>query len=571
LTESVRGLINQLFSSLEYEYGQVLVSSVLGFITFSVGGLNINHIQDLLSMDDDVVNSTFQYSKPSILQIPIHVILRLYQSLCGLVVEREQGKIYWYHRQLKETAEHRYQVKEIKCRNLMAVYFSSTLREDIRKKRLISEQPVFYGIIKPWFKNTNINVTLCTESIPQMLKSENYEMIFEAYKRLCSLDYICASVKVGEGFHLVNQFLELESVMEQSTLNYSLINKFRIAEIDYNEALIQVKHYLRWLRKDMNTIVKDPSVMLTVTATAQSQLSAARKNILSYIVSSSKTHGISFQEVSDDSNRDYWYRSRLLGGSQVFDSCLMVFPGHSVSVEAILRLRTVSFSKDCSMIVSGSDDHGVRVWDVKTGMEIQNFLGHSDWIKDVSFAPCMRKILSCSSDKTIRIWNVVTGVEMSKIEESTSVNSAKFCPIGSKIVSGSDDTSVRVWDAISCLQLLQLDGHRGAVLSVSFCPTGSKIVSGSEDTSIRIWDATNGTSMHQLDGHKGAVISVSFCPTGSKIVSASYDTSIRIWDAISGTSMHQLDGHKGEVFSACFSPCGRKILSGGWDQSLRIW
>jgi len=75
LEAGVRGLINQLFETLERDYGEDLVKTVLGLITFSIGGLSINHLQDLLSLDDDVVKSTFQYSKPNKLQIPIHVIV----------------------------------------------------------------------------------------------------------------------------------------------------------------------------------------------------------------------------------------------------------------------------------------------------------------------------------------------------------------------------------------------------------------------------------------------------------------------------------------------------------------
>ena len=452
LESSVRGLINQLFDSLERDYGKELVQAVLGMITFSVGGVNIPCLQDLLSLSEDVINSTFQYSRPKKLQIPIHVIVRFLQALKGLIVERDDGKIYWYHRQLIETAVDRYKSDEHKYHLLMAMYFGNLVDESLRKDRLISEQPLVFGKRSPWLKKANINRTACIEGVSHMLKCNQLTMLVEAYKKLCDLDYICANVKIGEGFNLILHLRELERLLKLYSDTDELIHLFESQGIAFDNVMMRLYHYLRWLSRDMSVIVENPSQLLVSTVTLQPCISIARTDMESLLDETYRTHGISFQDISanDSSSTEVWYRGRYLGGQHSFDSCLMVLMGHANEV------NSVSFSPDGSKIVSGDGHKG--------------------------------KIYKHSS---IRVWNASTGTNIQQLgEQMGEVSSVSFSSDGSKIVSGSVNRfargvdPVRVWDAMTGVELHRLDGHSSSVRSVSFSSDGSKIVSGSKDKSI---------------------------------------------------------------------------------------
>jgi WD40 repeat protein len=49
---------------------------------------------------------------------------------------------------------------------------------------------------------------------------------------------------------------------------------------------------------------------------------------------------------------------------------------------------TVTFSPDGEKIVSGSEDHTLRLWDAWTGQTIESpFMGHSDMVTSVAFSP----------------------------------------------------------------------------------------------------------------------------------------------------------------------------------------
>ena len=120
----------------------------------------------------------------------------------------------------------------------------------------------------------------------------------------------------------------------------------------------------------------------------------------------------------------------------------------------------------------------------------------------VSFSGDGKLIVSGSGDRTVRVWNAVTGTCLQTLEGHTEdVISVSFSGDGKLIVSGSDDRTVRVWNAVSgeCV-LGPLEGHTDWVTSVSFSGDGKLIVSGSGDRTVRVWNAVSGECVRVIEG-----------------------------------------------------------------------
>ncbi|KAK4034598.1 WD40-repeat-containing domain protein, partial [Parachaetomium inaequale] len=254
-----------------------------------------------------------------------------------------------------------------------------------------------------------------------------------------------------------------------------------------------------------------------------------------------------------------------------------VLQGHSSSVNA------VAFSPDSRLIVSGSGDNTlgvwdaatgdntVRVWDAATGAERRVLQGHSRSVNAVAFSPDGRLIVSGSADKTVRVWDAATGAERRVLQgHSRSVNAVAFSPDGRLIVSGSADNTVRVWDAATGAERRVLQGHSSSVFAVAFSPDGRLIVSGSSDKTVRVWDTATGAERRVLR-HSHYVFAVAFSLDGQLIVSGSGDNTVRVWDAATGAERRVLHGHSNYVFAVAFSPDGRFIVSGSADNTVRVW
>jgi len=100
-----------------------------------------------------------------------------------------------------------------------------------------------------------------------------------------------------------------------------------------------------------------------------------------------------------------------------------VLSGHTDSV------RSVTFSLDGTLLVSGGGDMTVKLWDIQTGGVVKTFHGHTDSIISVSISANCTMIASASNDKTIHLWDILVGECHHVIEQQERVYHVSFSPV----------------------------------------------------------------------------------------------------------------------------------------------
>ena len=199
--------------------------------------------------------------------------------------------------------------------------------------------------------------------------------------------------------------------------------------------------------------------------------------------------------------------------------------------------------------------------------EVRRFEGHTDFIDGVAFSADGSLLLTGSNDKTVRLWDVATGEERMTLNADEVINSVALSPTGHIAAAGLESGRIVIWDLADGSQLRRIAAHEkpsggtvARVMSLEFSSDGKRLLSGGDDGSVRTWDVENGEQLQRFEGTGSPVQTVTWSFDGSKILAAEYAGVFSLWDMKSGKLL-QRNGKATDKHVA-FAPDGRRIVSG---------
>ncbi|CAG8563328.1 3023_t:CDS:2 [Paraglomus brasilianum] len=170
------------------------------------------------------------------------------------------------------------------------------------------------------------------------------------------------------------------------------------------------------------------------------------------------------------------YKNQLFSGSddttiRIWDletrTCVRTLVGHVQSVQCIQLAPALAFSNKFSR------------------SPVQHMLSVGNQSNDGPEADASPVLVSGSLDNSIKVWDIQTGACLrTQSEHMEGVWSLAVDKL--RIVSGAHDKTVKIWDKDTGECLHTLTGHEGPVTCVALGDT--KIVTGSDDGKIRLWD-----------------------------------------------------------------------------------
>lgn len=275
-------------------------------------------------------------------------------------------------------------------------------------------------------------------------------------------------------------------------------------------------------------------------------------------------------------------------------------------------VQSVAFSPvDNSLVASAGGHNTIKLWNLR-GDSVKTLTGHKDKVNSVAFSPDGELLVSGSEDRTVKIWDVSQGQNIETHEPITiqirsPVHTVAFHPDGQLIATSgrhamlldinnqneiatlrhdnwvwtldfsrdgrylaTDDgveTTVKVWDIQRQQIATILEGHTSDINFVKFSPGGRTLATSSWDGEVRLWSVSNWELLGTL--YNNGTAAIDFAPDG-KILASAGSGEITLWSVVSGEKIATLQGHTGWIRGVAFSADGTILASGGEGGMVRV-
>jgi len=243
------------------------------------------------------------------------------------------------------------------------------------------------------------------------------------------------------------------------------------------------------------------------------------------------------------------------------------------------------------LLVTGSSDQTVRVWDAKSGQSLYTLRGHPRALCDLAVAPHTTTtgeegwlLAAASYDRQIHLW---TGQSAQAATPSHTLQGARkllwavaISPDSRLIAGAGQDDRIYLWEVATGQLRQTFQGHTKSVHCLAFHPDGALLASGSTDSTVRLWQLTQPLGAQEqtlgqiepeppvavIQAPAPYVYAIAFSPDGRSLVTACSELSLRFWDMtqqqlpeISAARKTVQEASESDLFSVAFSPDGKHL------------
>ena len=132
----------------------------------------------------------------------------------------------------------------------------------------------------------------------------------------------------------------------------------------------------------------------------------------------------------------------------------------------------VAYSPDgASFARASATDGSLQLWEAETAKVRREGRAHTDAVWGVGFSPDSRTLATASWDGSVRLWHVRTGLELFALKDYTGIGcfSVAFSPDGKRLAAGGRSSRVVVWQTenpVPTIGRVNGSGSRSAAVEI---------------------------------------------------------------------------------------------------------
>ncbi|KAM7267388.1 hypothetical protein ACFE04_009554 [Oxalis oulophora] len=201
--------------------------------------------------------------------------------------------------------------------------------------------------------------------------------------------------------------------------------------------------------------------------------------------------------------------------------------------------------QDSNLFFSGGFKGCLRLWDIRTGKVVHDYVRNLGPVLDVEISPNGKQFISSSdvsggnkSENSIIVWDVSRQVPLSNqvYVEAYTCPCIRYHPFDQTFIAQSNGNYIAIFSSNSPFKLnkyKRYEGHgvSGFPIKCNFNVNGDKLASGSSDGSIYIYDYKSSKCVKKVKAYEQACVDIAFHPVMSNVIaSCSWDGDISIFE-----------------------------------------
>ena len=220
----------------------------------------------------------------------------------------------------------------------------------------------------------------------------------------------------------------------------------------------------------------------------------------------------------------------------------------------------LAFSPDGQTLAYTENEAGdIVLWNVHEQSVVRRLKGHTGNVTGLAFTPDGQLLVSGSVDRTVKLWDATSGAERVTFANynvgvggSLGTSSVRLSSDGKMLATAASGGGQRITvQAVpSGKEIIRFRGHKNLVTDMAFSPDGRTFISGSLDGTVRLWDLTPAA---KETGHRsfpsdcdefvrGSSPAFSLSPDGRHLLTVFTNNTFSVWElpALTESPRHPL-------------------------------
>jgi WD40 repeat protein len=336
-----------------------------------------------------------------------------------------------------------------------------------------------------------------------------------------------------------------------------------------------------------------------------------------------------------DRAMDQWLVSKL-GFASHQGANAQTYPSESLTSTSVLSnpkslsqghwdtITTLAISPNSAILVSGSRDFTLKIWNLKTGQLLHTLSEHFEPVVSSHITDGGKALISSSNSGKVLQWDLdkatlkrsfvnytamrpeggirATVVDPKsrmmassawggsillynlKTDKVTRIPSALMASEQAMaisadartLVTSNSDGQIQQWN-IQTGQLQRrlpnIQGWQSLELTsaITLSNQSKTLITGSWGGMIGLWDLPMGRLIKTFPAHAKMIVALAVSVDDKLLISGGEDQQIKIWNLSNGKLLRTLSGHQNTITALAISPNNQWLVSGSSDRSIKIW